>query len=84
LKQELLSDGPGFTVNIAPGASFARVRDSAFEFPLEEPQRSPWVRSTELRRILEEAPADPALLEDLADARGTEVDDEKAGPSPLT
>jgi len=38
-------------------------------------QRDPWVPSSELRRILSEAPADPALLEDLADVRGAELDD---------
>lgn len=38
-------------------------------------QRDPWVSSSELRRIVREAPADTGLLEDLADVRGAEIDD---------
>jgi prevent-host-death family protein len=38
-------------------------------------QRDPWVPSTELRRIVREAAADPGLLDDLADVRGDEIDD---------
>lgn len=38
-------------------------------------RRDPWVASSELRRILQEAPADPDLLDDLADVRGAEIDD---------
>lgn len=38
-------------------------------------QRDPWVPATELRRIVREAPADPGLLDDLADIRGAELDD---------
>ncbi|HEX5982926.1 MAG TPA: hypothetical protein VFY69_01845 [Solirubrobacterales bacterium] len=38
-------------------------------------QRDPWVASSELRRILREAPADPGLLDDLADVRRAELDD---------
>lgn len=38
-------------------------------------QRDPWVPSSELRRILREAPADSALLDDLADVRGDELVD---------
>lgn len=38
-------------------------------------QRDPWVSSSELRRIVREAPADPGLLDDLADVRGAELDD---------
>jgi hypothetical protein len=38
-------------------------------------QRDPWVPSPELRQIVWEAPADPALLEDLDDVRGAELDD---------
>jgi antitoxin (DNA-binding transcriptional repressor) of toxin-antitoxin stability system len=37
-------------------------------------KRDPWVASSELRRILREAPADPGLLDDLADVRGAELD----------
>jgi antitoxin (DNA-binding transcriptional repressor) of toxin-antitoxin stability system len=37
--------------------------------------RDPWVPSAELRRIRGEAAADPALLTDLADVRGAEIDD---------
>jgi prevent-host-death family protein len=37
--------------------------------------RDPWVSSSELRRIVREAPADTGLLEDLADIRGAEIDD---------
>jgi antitoxin (DNA-binding transcriptional repressor) of toxin-antitoxin stability system len=38
-------------------------------------ERDPWLPSSELRRIVEEAPADPGLLEDLADVRGAEIDE---------
>lgn len=38
-------------------------------------QRDPWVSSSELRRIVHEAPADPGLLDDLSDVRGAELDD---------
>ncbi len=38
-------------------------------------QRDPWVPSSELRRIVLEAPTDPDLLADLADVRGAELDD---------
>jgi antitoxin (DNA-binding transcriptional repressor) of toxin-antitoxin stability system len=37
--------------------------------------RDPWVPAGELRRILHEAPADTALLTDLASIRETELDD---------
>ena len=38
-------------------------------------RRDPWVSSSELRRVIREAPADPGLLDDLADVRGAELDD---------
>lgn len=38
-------------------------------------ERDPWVSSSELRRIVNEASADPGLLDDLADVRGAELDD---------
>ncbi|HEY6730637.1 MAG TPA: hypothetical protein VI039_06390 [Solirubrobacterales bacterium] len=38
-------------------------------------RRDPWVASSELRRIVREAPADPDLLDDLADVRGAELDE---------
>ena len=38
-------------------------------------RRSPWVSASELRRILRESPADPVLLDDLADVRGALVED---------
>jgi len=38
-------------------------------------ERDPWLPSSKFRRILEEAPADPGLLEDLADVRGAEIDE---------
>lgn len=37
-------------------------------------ERDPWVASAELRRIVRDAPADNALLHDLADVRGAELD----------
>ncbi|HEX6781387.1 MAG TPA: hypothetical protein VF125_05085 [Solirubrobacterales bacterium] len=37
--------------------------------------RDPWLPSSEFRRIVEEAPADPGLLDDLADVRGAEIDE---------
>jgi antitoxin (DNA-binding transcriptional repressor) of toxin-antitoxin stability system len=36
--------------------------------------RDPWVPAAELRRIVREAPADPKLLDDLAEVRGAELD----------
>jgi prevent-host-death family protein len=39
-------------------------------------RRSPWVSSSELRRIVREAPADASLLDDLAEIRGALVEDE--------
>lgn len=38
-------------------------------------ERDPWVPAAELRRIVREAPADPGLLDDLAEIRGAELDD---------
>jgi prevent-host-death family protein len=38
-------------------------------------QRDPWVPSAELRRIVSGSPADAALLDDLADVRGAELDE---------
>jgi antitoxin (DNA-binding transcriptional repressor) of toxin-antitoxin stability system len=38
-------------------------------------ERDPWVPAAELRRIRREAPADPGLLDDLAEVRGAEIDD---------
>ena len=38
-------------------------------------QRDPWVPSSELRRIVRDAPTDAGLLDDLADVRGAEIDD---------
>ena len=38
-------------------------------------QRDPWIPSSELRRIVSDAPADRALLDDLADVREAELDD---------
>jgi antitoxin (DNA-binding transcriptional repressor) of toxin-antitoxin stability system len=38
-------------------------------------ERDPWVPSSELRRIVREAPADPGLLDDLAEVRSAEIDD---------
>ena len=38
-------------------------------------ERDPWVPSSEFRRIRGEAAADPALLTDLADVRGDELDE---------
>jgi antitoxin (DNA-binding transcriptional repressor) of toxin-antitoxin stability system len=38
-------------------------------------RRDPWLPSSELRRIVQEAPADSGLLDDLADVRGAELDD---------
>jgi prevent-host-death family protein len=37
--------------------------------------RDPWVPASELRRIQDEAGADPGLLTDLADVRGDEIDE---------
>jgi len=37
--------------------------------------RSPWIASSALRRIVDEAGADDGLLDDLADVRGSLVDE---------
>jgi antitoxin (DNA-binding transcriptional repressor) of toxin-antitoxin stability system len=37
--------------------------------------RDPWVPATELLRIRRDAPADPGLLNDLAEIRNAELDD---------
>ncbi len=39
-------------------------------------RRSPWVAGTTVRRIIESASADAALLEDLADVRGALIEGE--------
>lgn len=39
-------------------------------------QRSPWVSSATLRRIVEETPVDAAVLDDLADVRADEIDEQ--------
>lgn len=38
-------------------------------------ERDPWLPSSVFRRILEEAPADRGLLDDLADVREAEIDE---------
>jgi antitoxin (DNA-binding transcriptional repressor) of toxin-antitoxin stability system len=38
-------------------------------------ERDPWVSSSELQRIVETAPSDPTLLDDIADVRGAELDE---------
>ena len=40
-----------------------------------EPQRSPWVPSQRLRALVNDAGADTALLPDLADVRGSLVEE---------
>ena len=40
-----------------------------------EPQRSPWVSSQRLRALVNDAGADTALLPDLADVRGSLVEE---------
>ncbi len=40
-----------------------------------EPQRSPWLPSQRLRALVDEAGADNALLVDLADVRGSLVEE---------
>lgn len=37
--------------------------------------RSPWVPAAALRRIVAEAPADPGLMDDIADVRAALVED---------
>ena len=36
-------------------------------------KRDPWVPAAELRRIVRESPADPGLLDDLAEVRDLEI-----------
>jgi antitoxin (DNA-binding transcriptional repressor) of toxin-antitoxin stability system len=38
--------------------------------------RDPWVPASELRRIVGDTPADAGLLDDLADVRGDELEDD--------
>ena len=40
-----------------------------------EASRSPWVPSATLRRVVGEAGADPGLLDDLADVRGSRLEE---------
>jgi hypothetical protein len=35
----------------------------------------PWISSSELCQIVRDSPVDPALLDDLADVRGAELDE---------
>jgi len=42
--------------------------------PLDD-ERDPWISSNELRRVVSASPADPELLDDIADVRGTEIDE---------
>lgn len=37
--------------------------------------RNPWVSSATLREVIDEAGADPGLLDDLADVRGSLIDE---------
>jgi hypothetical protein len=48
-----------------------RERENSTASVVEE--RDPWLPSAELRRIVREAPADPDLLDDLAEVRGVEI-----------
>lgn len=43
--------------------------------PHDIESRDPWIPSSELRRIVQEAPADAGLLDDLAEVRNVELDD---------
>ena len=43
---------------------------------MPEATQSPWVPSATLRQIVEEAGADTGLLEDLADVRGSLIDEQ--------
>lgn len=52
------------TVNREPVADIVPHRDS----------RSPWLPASDLRRIVEHAGADEALLDDLADVRAALID----------
>jgi hypothetical protein len=38
-------------------------------------KRDPWISSSDLRRIVSASPADPELLNDLADVRGADLDE---------
>jgi prevent-host-death family protein len=53
------------TVNRAPVADIVPHR----------PSRSPWVSSSTLRRLVEEAGADPGLLDDLDEVRGSSIEE---------
>ena len=53
------------TVNRAPVADIVPHAEA----------RSPWISATTLRRIVEESGADAGLLDDLADIRGSLIDE---------
>jgi prevent-host-death family protein len=50
-------------------------REPVADIVPHQAMRSPWVHSRSLRTIVEEAPADAQLLEDLAEVRGALVDE---------
>jgi prevent-host-death family protein len=50
-------------------------RDPVADIVPHVEQRDPWVASAVLREIVEDAPSDRGLLEDLADVRGALLDD---------
>jgi prevent-host-death family protein len=50
-------------------------RDPVADIVPHVEHRDPWVASAVLREIVEDAPSDRGLLEDLADVRGALLDD---------
>lgn len=75
--RELRNNTPGVVAAVGAGEELTLTvngRPVADIVPHVE-RRSPWIPAAELRRILTDAPADPALLTDLADVRGALLDD---------
>jgi antitoxin (DNA-binding transcriptional repressor) of toxin-antitoxin stability system len=75
--RELRNSTPAVIADLEAGEELTLTvnrRPVADIFPHVE-KRDPWVASSELRRIVREAPADPRLLDDLADVRSAELDD---------
>jgi len=75
--RELRNSTPGVIAELEAGERLTLTvnrRPVADIVPHVE-ERDPWVPSGELRRIVDASPLDPALLDDLADVRGAELDE---------
>jgi antitoxin (DNA-binding transcriptional repressor) of toxin-antitoxin stability system len=75
--RELRNSTPGVIAELESGERLTLTvnRKPVADIVPHVQQRDPWVSSDELRRIFETAPSDSALLDDLADVRGAELDE---------